>query len=63
MTAIERLLKRNEIQTYLGISKDQFWRYVREKPHFRTMKFGKHRVMRESALEDFIRKEEDIVNA
>lgn len=63
MRHIERLLGREEVQSYLGISKNQFWKYVREKPHFRTVKIGKHRLMREEALEEFLRKEEDASNA
>lgn len=62
MKIIEKLLDREAVQKYLGISKNEYWRLVREKPHFRTVKVGRSRLMREAALEEFLRQEEEAAN-
>lgn len=62
MKTIEKLLDREAVQTYLGISKNEYWRLVREKPHFKTVKVGRNRLMREEALQEFLRREEEAAN-
>lgn len=54
----DKILTLNEVRDRLRIGKWQLRRLINEDPGFKTIKLGHRRVMREKALEDYLRQHE-----